>query len=450
MKRVWPLLAALWLAAACGGDDDPEPLFPERAECEGAAVSPLDGKHVMLMSHIEIGDKEDGFDFDNDGEPDNQLFGIADLAGEAIEDNFANFEIIVPFEFFDVEDDFGPDECVKFGVYLGAFKRDGDGDGAETAEGGGDCNDGDDAVSPGSAEIIGNFYDDDCDGLADEDGETPSADTEDRDSDGVTIAAGDCDDTNDQVGNGPEICGDGLDNDCDGVADWSPGATPACTPYDDDTPDAVALDAQGFDNDGNPLIAFKSATIFEEDGALMIEAGPSLFSINIPIDNDVALDLRLTGATIRGELVMTPGGWAIKSGRLGGVIDANTADRITGIEVDQIGLAPEDSLLDAIFANVLGVFLALPKADHDEYFECHVPDIDVDQDGYEIFCDSDLSDDIKTVDLCVDGDGTVVRDEGGVNCTEAVDEDGVLRFQDGISVELNFETAPAMLEGPVP
>jgi hypothetical protein len=94
---------------------------------------------------------------------------------------------------------------------------------------------------------------------------------------------------------------------------------------------------------------------------------------------------------------------------------------------------------------VLGVFLALPKAVDSDYPDCHMPDIDVDQDGYEIFCDSNPGDDVKTVDTCIDGDGTVVMDQGGTHCTEAKDDAGNYRFVDGISVALNFETVPAVL-----
>ena len=76
----------------------------------------------------------------------------------------------------------------------------------------------------------------------------------------------------------------------------------------------------------------------------------------------------------------------LKNGRLGGVIDAKTADTIRGLEVDQIGLLPENSLLDAMFANLLGPLLALPKATDAigaKYAGCRTPDIDVDQDGLE-------------------------------------------------------------------
>ena len=452
MKRVILAGLAVW-ALGCGGDDDGDgdggPLFVEQPECEGQAIVPLEGAHPMVMSVIAIGRKEDGFDLDRDGEPDNQLEGIGELAREPIEDAFAAYDIILPLEFFDLEGA-QADECVKFAVYLGGYKQDGDGDGRETARAGGDCNDLEAGIAPGAAEVADNFIDDDCDGLADEDEEgAPSADTLDRDEDGLTIADGDCDDTRAEVGAGPEVCGDGLDNDCDGAADWAlDGDTPVCSPYDD-TPDSLSLDPLAFE-DGEPVIAFRSGRVVERDGSMILEAGPSLFSINIPITGDVNLDLRITGATIEAEVVMTPAGLALRNGRLGGVIDANTADKIRGIEVDQIDLGPEDSLLDAIFANVLGIFIALPRSDVPEYDHCHVPDIDVDQDGIETFCDSSPDADPKVVDLCVDGDGTEVMDTAGAECTEARDDEGKLRFQDGISIVLTFEAVPAILPATLP
>lgn len=65
------------------------------------------------------------------------------------------------------------------------------------------------AVHPGAIEIMGNGRDDDCDGVADD-----GTDASDADSDGYSIAQGDCDDTEPTVYPGaPEIL-DMLDNDC--------------------------------------------------------------------------------------------------------------------------------------------------------------------------------------------------------------------------------------------
>ena len=101
-----------------------------------------------------------------------------------------------------------------------------------------DCNDLDGTVSPSATEVC-NGVDDDCDGEADEG--LLRAYTEDLDRDGygdpstaveacdsppgvwVDDAPGaaddDCDDSDDSVHPGAtEVCGDGVDNDCDGVA----------------------------------------------------------------------------------------------------------------------------------------------------------------------------------------------------------------------------------------
>ena len=60
--------------------------------------------------------------------------------------------------------------------------------------------------------------DNDCDGVVDGGGVcTPCVD---NDLDGFTTCAGDCDDTSANVFPGaPEVCGDGVDNDCDGLVD---------------------------------------------------------------------------------------------------------------------------------------------------------------------------------------------------------------------------------------
>ena len=466
--RLACLVSVVWISlgsavlSGCGSDS--EPLFPIREECLGDSVTPLSGQHPQVISFLESGNLEDGFELARDGEPDNKLAAVGSLASGAIGDSFDDFTIIIPIEFFDFASPVA-DECVKFAMYLGVYKFDDDVDGDDTADKRGDCNDHDENINKNTAEVAGNFKDDNCDGNADEmvvvtgsDAGTNemlvlSEDTMDRDGDLVTMADGDCDDTNDQVGGIAEICGDGLDNDCDGNADY-----PDCNPYDD-TPDQLGLDPLGFESDGSPVIKFSAGTVsVGPTGTLELEAGPSLFSVNIPVTDDLSLDLRITGATIEADIVPDGnGGFSIDNGRLGGVIDANTADLVRGLDVEEIGLKPEDSLLDAIFANILGPILALPSLpDSHDYAGCRTPDIDVDQDGLEAFCDSDPLDEKQTVDVCIDGNGSVVFDEvdaqGNVtrNCTEVLNAEGALRFVDGISVEINFETVPTILPTQLP
>ncbi len=92
-------------------------------------------------------------------------------------------------------------------IYSGQIEADGD---ADTFFGcAGDCDDDDPTVYPGATEICGDGIDQNCNGV--------DASGTDGDGDGVTGCLGDCDDSNAASYPGaPEIC-DGEDNDCDSV-----------------------------------------------------------------------------------------------------------------------------------------------------------------------------------------------------------------------------------------
>jgi hypothetical protein len=452
------LAALLSLSVAqvgCGGTDpiDPGPdLFEPKPECTGAPVTPLGAGPKIVISKLQIGQPTEGLDLDGDGTIDNKLSGVANLAASAITDSFKNYSVILPMEFFDMPAVVA-DTCVKFAIYLGEYALDTDTDGEKSAVKDGDCNDHDNMIGRGKPEVAANFKDDNCDGRADEAGAVASTDTMDRDADGQTIADGDCDDTNNKIKKGAaEICGDGLDNDCDGTGDRTSdaaGDATACSPFDATHPVDIKLDPLSFIG-ADPAIAFKDGTVSAEGGKLVLNAGPSLFQVSIPVADGVVLTLKVTGATIKADISMGVAGVALNNGRLAGIIDSRTADTLRGLEVEQIGLTKENSLLDATYANLLGTLLALPKKRNPDgskflkYPGCLTPDIDVDHDGLEAFCDSNLDDDIKTVDICIDGDGTEIVDEPGKQCSEAVDKNGKPRFIDGFSVAFTFEATPVL------
>ena len=231
--------------------------------------------------------------------------------------------------------------------------------------------------------------------------------------------------------------------------------TEECDPFSPTKPETIPLDPLSFDSTGAPLVQFTSGAVAMNAGMLQLTAGPSLFAASVPIQAGVDLDLRITGTTITADVISDTNGVHLENGKLGGIIDARTADSIRGLTVTQIGLTPDDSLLDAVFANLLGPLLAMPLAKPSvlmTYAGCRTMDIDVDHDGLEAFCDSTPDDGVDTVDICIDGDGTVIKDgdDGVAQCTDAMDAMGNYRFVDGISVEMNFETVPAAMFIPKP
>ena len=135
---------------------------------------------------------------------------------------------------------------------------DSDGDGYTEIEG--DCDDSDSNIHPGATEICGDGIDQDCDGV-DLTCPVDPNDT-DNDQDGYTENEGDCDDTDSDVYPGAkEICGDGIDQDCDGkdeacdddIDDDNDGYTENegdCNDNDANiNPDAVEICGDGIDQD---------------------------------------------------------------------------------------------------------------------------------------------------------------------------------------------------------
>jgi hypothetical protein len=91
-----------------------------------------------------------------------------------------------------------------------------------------DCNDNDASINPGAVEICSDSIDNNCNGLtdsADANAIDCPLDCIDSDGDGYSIDGGscgpvDCDDTNADINPAAmEICGDGIDNNCNSLMD---------------------------------------------------------------------------------------------------------------------------------------------------------------------------------------------------------------------------------------
>jgi len=168
--------------------------------------------------------------------------------------------------FGDVDNDGAVDAFVGFSV-----SADGDQDGVTIAEG--DCNDTDQDVGPNEDELFANGIDDDCDEIADD-----GTDTSDTDGDGISIADGDCHDRNADIYPGAtEIMDNGIDDDCDGqtddgtdMTDADGDGTPiAWTDCDDNDPSIRPSATDGGDNgidDDCDGVADSGAGLEDNDG----------------------------------------------------------------------------------------------------------------------------------------------------------------------------------------
>lgn len=432
--------------------------------CHDDPVPAYEGQYQLLINKLEIGKRTDGFDLDYDGEPDNVLAPFGTVANGPIRDSFLEGDIYIPLEFYGV-DDVTNDDCLNFTLYVGDFPPDQDDDGENTYGAVGryedDCNDWDPLINPMATEDPSDFVDNDCDGLADETGDsTPSTDNTDRDGDGYSLADGDCDDRLaadwadapdwwDPTAihpDAPEICGDGFDNNCDGRADE------ACHPYelpqDVDEMVSVPLDAISLIPDQTQaIIVFRSAVI---ENHILI-GGPSLFKFEVEIDgrnSELNITNALIEATVSGHLPTN--GLVLEDARLGGVLNGAALDKVPNFAEDFYGVK-SNTMLDVVVGPG-GLLLGLPSIgmcmlrpgatieqplppdpcdtidecpNRDDFFcdvEIRAPDIDVDRDGIELFLDLNVDDDpdVFRVDTCVDGDGTVEQDTyewAGDTCT---------------------------------
>jgi hypothetical protein len=209
----------------------------------------------------------------------------------------------------------------------------------------------------------------------------------------------------------------------------------------DATVDVVDLDPTSIDPSGAPYSRLR-AMMTAAGGT--VHSGPGYLEMALPVTNEIVLDLPITVIVADGTLTGSGGATALSMFRVGGVLQAFRLDQLAAPDIAQVGTMPGDTLLDVIYANLFGPLLALPR--YQPLAGCRTADIDVDGDGLEAFCDSNPNDDVKRVDTCIDGDGTVIHDgDGGIaQCTQAT-VDGKPRFVDGISVEIDLSANPATI-----
>ncbi len=239
---------------AIDGDADPFGLADDDADCDGVRDDGLtdddgDGWTEILgdcddedvNTYPGAVESDDGEDDDCDGcvdDVDDDLDGWTECPEEDgrydCQDSAGNQDVNpdateLPYDGIDQDCDGLDDDCDLDGDHYEATSEYGAGcDGH-------DCDDNNTAIHPGAPEVSDNGLDDDCDG---------TIDIPDRDLDGYTGLDGDCMDLNEEMGassalialsrsvhpDAPELCGDLVDNDCNGFIDDLPEcANPAAS-----------------------------------------------------------------------------------------------------------------------------------------------------------------------------------------------------------------------------
>ena len=218
------------------------PLAPEScdevdSDCDGSIVDDFDDSDGDGIPDCvdEVTDNDlddDGYDSDVDCDDTDASIhpGATETPDDGIDQDCDGVDETACFT-DDDGDDFGADAAA---MSVGGVCADG------TTEVPGDCDDDDVLVNPGAAEQC-NGEDDDCDGVV------PAVETDDADADGWTSCL-DCDDNDPGVGAGdPEVCADGIDNDCDELTD---GDDIDCDGLVDDDGDGWCPDGVDLDGDG--------------------------------------------------------------------------------------------------------------------------------------------------------------------------------------------------------
>lgn len=243
------------------------------------------------------------------------------------------------------------------------------------AESAGDCDDGDGAVYPGAVETCATEWDDDCDGstdgavdapiwYADEDGDgfgDIGAATAACDADGRVADATDCDDDNARVNPGEdEVCGNGLDDDCDEDVrecrlEGGFAAEDADVVWEGETTGGLFAIAPGdVDGDGLADVGFSAAGVLHvavgpvpgvrwvgDDDRVVFELDTGLFvgAVVGDLDGDVSPDIV---TSVRGDV------WSIVrfDGPLGGLRDASDGVVLAEGTDTTVTLAPSTADFD--------------------------------------------------------------------------------------------------------
>jgi hypothetical protein len=154
----------------------------------------------------------DGYQFTNDC--NDNVSSINPGAVEVCDDGIDN-------ECDGLLDCYDTDDCGSDTACDACTDGDVDGDGyygidADPCSGSDDCDDSDESINPGAAEICDDTIDNDCNG----DTDTDDAYCKDNDVDGYTPSEKDCNDNDASINPGvAEVCDDGIDNNCNGKID---------------------------------------------------------------------------------------------------------------------------------------------------------------------------------------------------------------------------------------
>ena len=387
----WPVALA-----ACGNTADavpPDPALPDLVDDDGDGAElcrPKPGQSDNVCREY-VAELSDTIDFEEDCDDDDPLtFPDADEICDGIDNNCDGIidtdAVDAPPWYLDEDGDtFGVEELV-----INACEQLKPNDYVEEY---GDCDDNNPDYNPNAEEICGNAIDEDCDGYA------PACDDVDVDGDGYNNDV-DCNDSNPLTFPGAEEICDGEDNSCNGLVD---DLDPAFTPLYFYTPDA---DEDGFSSTDLSLeIGSCSPTAPEGFGVDYSDCDDSDPYINITaqeicdgIDNNCSTLIDEADPNLNGDYLYTPDvdgdGYADLYGTAQDFCSATAPAGFSSIATD----CNDDPIADP---NAPFVY---PGAE-----EICEDGIDNDCDGTDLLCDA----------IDADGDGDPSIADGGTDCDDA-------------------------------